>query len=568
MIRSTIKKNKNDLMFLCLFTFTLMFLLYKVRYGFIYNDEPAIFSIGYRFALGDKMLVEDWSIMQLIGFLIYPFAKLFMLIKKDTNWILLYGRLCYLLLWSMTIIYSYIKLKKYGIWSVLGLISLYLFAPLDMMTLSYNSFALMGLICTTVTIISARNEYEYIFIGIFYSITVLSNPYFILLYLFFTIAVFLNIKFHFLKLPNELIPLKVWESFTFGAILMFIILTIFVFSKTNLSKLLQSLTYILKSDTEHSKLNIFKFLYSYIFQLNLRFKYTLIFSNVLFIVTLLDKSRYKRKKIYILISICIYLYSIININSSILTYPNLNLTVIPFIIIGVEAYILSESKNNIIFIYLIISGIIFSFFFHYASNLGLPAIGTTYSLSTLGSIIYVGILYKEMDKSKLTKFILVLIVIIQIIFQFMIRYKYYYLDDPIEKLNVRIEDGPAKGIYTNESDASLYNYQYEQLMYLLEESSKNDGFYYPYSNPWFYLASNMKISTYSTWGSWGDVEKTNEINKLYYMENINKTPTYIVLDKYTEPQLSEYIIELLNEGYETKESYDYMLYFLSDGGLK
>ena len=41
---------KYDILFVILFVFVLSFLLYKVRYGYIFNDEPYLLGLTYLFS--------------------------------------------------------------------------------------------------------------------------------------------------------------------------------------------------------------------------------------------------------------------------------------------------------------------------------------------------------------------------------------------------------------------------------------------------------------------------------------------------------------------------------------
>lgn len=552
---------KYDILFVILFVFVLSFLLYKVRYGYIFNDEPYLLGLGYRFALGDALLVDEWSIMQLVGFLIYPFTKVFTIINNDTTGIILYGRYCFIFLWSLSVVYSYIRLRKYKYWAGISLMSFYLFAPLDMMTLSYNSFCLMGLLCFTSTIVSAKNNYEYIFVGIFLSIAVICNPFIVLIYLLFSILALINIKFKKNYLPNDINISKAWLFLTIGCAIMFLMFVGFVLSRASLSTVINSIRYILASNTEHTVHNLFELIIIYIKELNMRFDYILIYFPIIIIISLIDKGRYKRKIIYILASLILIYFSFENILENIETYPNLNLTVIPLIVMGIVSFILSKKKDYNIFIYFIVFGIIYSFLYQQSSNLGLPAIGISYSLITCGSILLIGNLINETSYKKIVTYLLLFSVGMQFYYQGLVRYERYYLDNDVTILKHEIEVGPAKGIVTNPTDWEVYSWHYQQFQMLMYDATDEDVFYYPYSNPWYYFATNMKFGTYSTWGSWGDPIGTHEINKLYFKVKPHKYPTYVLLNRNDDIQLYDLIEELNDKNYEKRETDDFVLYF-------
>ena len=552
---------KYDILFIILFVVTLSFLVFKSKYGYIYNDEPYLLSLGYRIALGDAMLVDEWSIMQLVGFLIYPFMKVFTILKSDTNRIIMFGRYCFILLWSISVIYSYICLRKYKYWAAISLMSFYLFAPLDMMTLSYNSFGLIGLLCFTSTIVGAKNEKSYIFAGLFLAIAVLCNPFVIVIYILFLILALLNIKIKKIYLPNNISVTRGWIYLTIGSFTLLLIFIAFILSRASISEIINSIKYIIDSNTEHAVISIYKIINKYFREFNSRFSYILIYFPILLLITLLDKGRYKRRAIYLLSSVILLYLSFKSILENIEIYPNLNLYVVPLIVVGVTSFILTKNKDYDVFIYFIILGITYSFMFNQSSNLGLPAICIPYSIVTVGSILLIGNLINELSFNEISMYILLASILIQFYYQGLIRYDRYYLDGTMNELVHKIEVGPAKGVITNETDCGMYSWQYEQLQMILYDATSEDVFYYPYSNPWYYLATNMQIGTYSTWGSWGDPIKTHEINKEYFKQKLYKYPTYVLLNKKSEIQFTEFINELISKGYEKRETDDFILYF-------
>ena len=554
------KKIKNyDILFLFLFISVLIFLIFKAKYGYIYNDEPTLLSYGYRLSLGDRLLVDDYSVMQLIGFLSYPFLKLYTMFNSDTQGILLYGRYCYLFLWTITNLFAYYRLRKYKIGAALGIASLYMFAPVDMMTLSYNSFCLMGLVVSSAIAVTCKNNKEYILIGLFFAVSVLSIPYMIAVYLGFTLYALFNYRKNKI-IYNNIKLNEAWLYFTIGAGILLVLFVIFILSKASINEVLTSIKYILSTNDEHSFRMPIALMSSYLKEFNSRFNILIISAPILFVITYFDTKREKRKFIYLLISFLIYLYTINYLDKNSNTYPNINLTVIPFLVVGIECYLLTVKKDTPLLFFMVVLGIVYSIIFHQGSNLGIVAIGNTFSLVTLASIIFVNIYARE-QSNKTLKVLLIGCVFLQLAFQLKLRYEGYYLDRTIDELTYKLEVGPAKGIYTCEGNAEQYNYDYEQIEYLTEGYTNEDIFYYPYSNPWFYLATNMKIGSYSAWGSWGNPIKTHSINEIYYKNNPDKYPTYVLLEKYNDVILDEFIEELLSNGYETFESDDYMLYF-------
>ena len=180
-------KNYNNIIFIICLSFGFLFLLWKSKYGYIYNDEPFLLGLGYRLVNGDAMIANEWSVMSIVSYLIYPFMLVYNLFNSSTEGIEMFGRYSFILIWTLTIIFLYFRLKKYGIFTIVACMIFYLFAPLDMMTLSYNSFALSSLLITSTLLVTANSKTDLFLIGIFFAVAVISIPFLVVIYFIFTI---------------------------------------------------------------------------------------------------------------------------------------------------------------------------------------------------------------------------------------------------------------------------------------------------------------------------------------------------------------------------------------------
>ena len=73
-IESISKKRK--LIFLISFVLGAVFLLWKMQYGYIFNDEPFILSLGHRFLKGDKLFINEWNGTQLFSLINFPIINI------------------------------------------------------------------------------------------------------------------------------------------------------------------------------------------------------------------------------------------------------------------------------------------------------------------------------------------------------------------------------------------------------------------------------------------------------------------------------------------------------------
>ena len=119
-------KDRNNVIFIFSLLLGLTFLLWKANYGYIYNDEPFLLGLGYRLVNGDAMIANEWSVMSIVSFLIYPFMYIYNLFNPTTEGIAMFGRYCFIFIWTVAIVFSYTRLKKYGVFATVGCLIFYL----------------------------------------------------------------------------------------------------------------------------------------------------------------------------------------------------------------------------------------------------------------------------------------------------------------------------------------------------------------------------------------------------------------------------------------------------------
>lgn len=78
-------KDRNNVIFIFSLLLGLTFLLWKANYGYIYNDEPFLLRLGYRLVNGNAMIVNEWSVMSIVSFLIYPFMYIYIIFNSTTE---------------------------------------------------------------------------------------------------------------------------------------------------------------------------------------------------------------------------------------------------------------------------------------------------------------------------------------------------------------------------------------------------------------------------------------------------------------------------------------------------
>ncbi len=205
-------------------------------------DEPTYSALGYRFSTGTRMFVDEWHISQMFGFLTMPFVWLFMHVTGSTDGVVLFLRFCYLI---MSVVTFLLFMKKYGSYPnafAAGLMIL-LFAPLNMMSLSYNTIGIQALL--QAHCLKNTGKGRSFLAGILFSCAVLSTPYLVLLFL----GLFIYGILHWKKWDAE----RRTNSLLFlaGIAVMVVLFCIFVFRSSGFSEVVNGLLHLPSRNQNH-----------------------------------------------------------------------------------------------------------------------------------------------------------------------------------------------------------------------------------------------------------------------------------------------------------------------------
>lgn len=135
------------------FAAALVFLTYRAFFGIEFGDEAAYLAIPLQFARGAIPFLDETSLLQLAGVLLYPFVKVFLIFSPRQEAIVLFGRLLFLLGWATAWLlierllrasahFSRGFSKPTIAWAALVWLP---FTPNNVLGLCYNSFGLLFL---------------------------------------------------------------------------------------------------------------------------------------------------------------------------------------------------------------------------------------------------------------------------------------------------------------------------------------------------------------------------------------------------------------------------------------
>lgn len=559
----TEKKSVWTIVYILMFAASAVFLIWKCRYGFGNVDESFYLTVPYRLYQGDSLLANEWHLSQIAGLILLPFVSIYMSVFKTTAGIILTFRYLYICVLGVSSLFVFYRLRKYNsAGAAVAAIVFFLYAPFNINALSYNSMGIIFMVLCTVILVSEnsgkKRVAELVVSGFFFAAAVLCCPYLAILYAVYTIFVFAYAVFSKSsdKRPNDIFNIKMWLSFSAGAVILAAVFAIFVLSRASLESVIDSFKPML-NDPEHQETNIWLKLVEYfrsiVFHCGIYsvFAYILIF--LLAAVSLIDRNKEKRRSFYMICSaalcgflLCIFIYFI----------PYINYLMFPVNLFAAECFILCFKNKNIrnLFFKIWIPGIVYSFCIHMTSNQCFYAISSASVVSLCASFVIVFIAVKETvkDNSGILKKLAALSVccftVLQLSCETYVRYKQIFWESGISDQVCSIQDGIDKGLIVSQKKKDYY-YNFLSIKdYVINKYGENRSILFLSKNTWYYLVfENYTNSSYSAWLS-GVNDASLERLEEYYTINPEKTPELIYVESdYT------YYIESFKNSYSFKE---------------
>lgn len=559
------------LLFYLLLLGAVMFAFWKCLYGFEGNDEAFYLTTAHRLSLGDIFIKDEWHLSQFSGFLLLPIVSLYKMIMGSTEGIILTMRFIYVIFHAAITIFVYHRLRNYGYITVFASILYFIFTPFDIMALSYNTMALDLLVITGILIATtgSKKRLGFIVSGLTFAGAVLCSPYLAIVYLLYGICVIIHI---ILKKKNNTHSIfsesifcgKTFLCFTCGILILAAIFLIFLFSQISFSDIVANLPGMF-TDPEHPHIEFrrkIRLLWNSIYNCHPYFFIAMVSYGVMLISMIADSDRKNHRSFYFICSCIITVYCYILFVPD-LTYKYYNALIFPMIFIGLTSYILCENKPKKLLASMFILGILYAFCVSYGSNQYFYAISMATAITNISSMIFAGILLKEMKSRKdnvaygkllaKTSFIAMAFTISLLGFlQIKVKANHCFWETGVTStLTSEIKSGPAKGIYTNQANADTYQSLYSDLQYY--KGKTPDNILILSEKTWCYLnLNNFPYGTLSAWLPENDSTLTRL--KSYYEINPNKIPVYIYIPKTSKLDVSSIVATAQSYGYELEEN--------------
>lgn len=446
-----------------------------------YRDEHYFITLGYRFATGTRMFVDDIGIAQMMGFILMPIVKLYLLIFNSTDGIVLYMRLAYVIMTLITSLLIYKRFNKESDYAGFASLIFFIFTPFSIMGMSYNSMAI-NFIMQSICLFDLDNKsiYKSLLSGILYSFVVICNPYMAILYLISFIYVLINRK----KISKQVLANYLYSLI--GIVVIAILFILFVFVKVDINEVFSSFKYLV--DPTHKDTLINKTL-GCLGQFKNAFNYLILIEGIISVILIIKYNEKLDMINKILCIACILYYFIF---SKARLYAG-GFCVILMPITLCYLYKFKDIKDiKTIYFYIILFE---SFCFLLSSNVGARAIS-----NILINALVLIIIKSNDDTHNLDKIIFILCFISLMICRVLL--------DNGATINYerQVKSGPFKYLYCDEDYAKEYDTYLNEFNYI-DNLNESDNIYITADNPWVFLNfKNKKIINFSTFQYYSNKE--------------------------------------------------------------
>lgn len=220
----------------------------SVRYGVQNGDETNYIAGANHFLLGDRMLVDFWSLLQLFDLFLCIPLKLCLSVLGGTEGVVLAMRYVYVGIKLIFFCFIYLSLRKYRYWAILCAVIFTAFHPMGFFTLTYYTIApcaalLIGMI---LFLKPRRTAFDCVFCGVVFACCVLAEPFTALVYFGYTLLVLAAFlrgkKGKPFPDPEKVLRPRVWGLLTAGILLTAAVFFLYLLAGGDAAALKENLT--------------------------------------------------------------------------------------------------------------------------------------------------------------------------------------------------------------------------------------------------------------------------------------------------------------------------------------
>ena len=574
------KLHKTDALFA---SALLLGLLFHIFFIFIvpFSDDESFYSlVSFRILNGDSLIQDEWHLTQFSALFAYLPVYIWNAIKGSTEGIIIFMRCVYLLIHTTTAIVVYRFFRKHGVWAIMASMMFYMQVAYYIQAISYQSIFAIFLLMLGLCLLSIYQKGSikfYVLAGVCFGCCCVCNPilcFAFALYLLGCImwlqrekivALVLKIKAHSqeekkvtkrqkrqqkqqvneicagLESYNCFFTVKAILLITCGILIVAIIAACFYFSTggtvkaifNNMENLLSSTEYDIASKSIIEKIGT---TFSFFNMVNFEMFWII---PVLFLAVGFDKKRNENmhRFVYLCIALAWGLFITVGI------VKNLEIYVcgfsLPFFVISILSYVLTENKNKVLFNCMFVPTLIFIVFHYIAADTHLGAIGIVAAISNVAGVLFARDLFKEMSavtdaedvttKKKYPNFlkgIIIASVCVQIVLYGFFNGVCCKDGILLSSNTIKVTSGPYANLYMSESQYDRYQGLMNDMDYIKSITNKKMPVLLITYDNWLYLHLDRPVATYTAWYR-GSINKDLLIN--YYKANPDKVPKYIYI---------------------------------------
>lgn len=552
------QKKRLWLVFLSTSLFLEVFFIIRAFYGCNTADEMFYISTVERFYRGERMLIDEWQpSQQLCAFLIYPLYCVLRAVLGSTEGIVMAYRFSFLVYHFAVSVICFARLGKKGQAAVAAVLLYLIYVPFGFFTLSYNTIemTILPLLCLCLYSKPEHKRWEYVLYGGLAAAVVLANPFALLLYLIYGGACLAGSLAALWKKEWRVPGVLRFSGFlwmSLGAFAVAVLFFGFVLSRGSVQEVLTNLPHIL-TDPEHEQgIQVYqKKVRRYFYLCFKNYKYMFYGLGILLAAILLDRGRYKRAGIYLMLGMACTLPYIIY-DSFVFDYFPMNYQMTPIAFLGLVAYLLTKNRDKRMFFGWYLPTVLFTMIVQLASNTGMVAISAAYGMCIMPAVCFLWDCLMEIRKEQpkrwkrwMVSVSVAVLLAAQTAGMLYVRLIYVPEGNQVWDWDAKLEQGPLKGIYTTQDAVKEYDQVLEELESL--DITQEDQLLVVGVAPWIYLCTDAGYGTYSAWQV--HEESTQLID--YYELHPDKTPTVIYMIQWGEDFLASALAQpFLEQGYE------------------
>ena len=576
-----------------LFAVGAIILFIKCFYSFCWSDETFYFSTCHRFFTGDSIFLNEWFPTQLSSVILLPFYSLYMILTGSNAGIILYFRILFVIMSTVNavVMYNILRAHAGNFISVTCALMLMFYTHLNIATLSYYTLSVQLFLMSMLLIyhyFKSRNKNHLIISGVLFALSVLSLPTLCIAYFIVMIAIgLILLAARFLRLSEDIknnisaACLTDIVKYTFiGILIPAVLFFIFMLINVPVSDFIRGIPYVL-SDEEHGTSFIYP-IRKFFIGINEVYGFGAYASYLLIIVSFVSSffKLFKSRMFFLLMFIADI---ILFIEFFICSAGHTGYIQTALCLFTLPLFFMTPKKDLKIFFIFVISGMIFSLVYSYSSNGYLYVLSMGHFISSIGCAMLTEQFTLQMlmnDKPEPAStpavpenrsipetapsdtsspaapavdswfiknlghicLISCTAVICAVLVQtMMLRLVNIYRDAPIQMLNFKMTDGPAKGLYTTADHYVAYNVVQATIRKYCQSSNLNVPQKYPNSMeidsnsvgnifitkllPWGYMCTDLRCAAPTTWRTSFNSERL----KPYYEMNPGRYPDMILV---------------------------------------